>query len=102
MIPDELKYSLHTLFVQHGKECVRCQSKTHALSPGWEKGCVIDHLVKRVKNHEIKQAGKGTFVQTVLTGPVVKNSALKTRKEMNKVHDVSEEEEDDDTEPEVE
>ena len=55
MIPDELKYSLHTLFVQHGKECVRCQSKTHAESPGWENGCIIDHLVKRIKNHETKQ-----------------------------------------------
>ena len=55
MIPDELKYSLHTLFVQHGKECVRCQSKTHVESPGWEDGCVIDHLVKRIKNHEKKQ-----------------------------------------------
>jgi len=58
LIPDELKYSLHTLFVVHGKECVRCASDTHEETPGWEKGCVIDHLVKRVKNIDAKRAAK--------------------------------------------
>lgn len=58
LIPDELKYSLHTLFVVHGKECVRCASETHEETPGWEKGCVIDHLVKRVKNIDAKRAAK--------------------------------------------
>ena len=68
MIPDELKYSLHTLFVQHGKECVRCNSKTHALSEGWEDGCVIDHLVKRIKNGDTKRALKGTPVKMAKKG----------------------------------
>jgi len=58
LIPDELKYSLHTLFVVHGKECIRCASDTHEETPGWEKGCVIDHLVKRVKKINAVRAAK--------------------------------------------
>jgi len=63
LIPDELKYSLHTLFVVHGKECVRCASDTHEETPGWEKGCVIDHLVKRVKNIDAKRAAKALIAK---------------------------------------
>lgn len=55
VIPDELKYSLHTLFVVHGKECVRCAEKTHKGSPGWEKGCVLEGLIEeRVKKRDGK------------------------------------------------
>lgn len=85
MIPDELKYSLHTLFVLHGKECVRCQSKTHDLSPGWDEGCPIDHLVKRIKNHEVKKAelaAKGTSLR----------KEVKTGKKVDKDGDEGEEE----------
>ncbi len=47
MIPDELKYSLHQLFIKHGKACPRCRAITGPKSEGWDEGCVIDHLVKR-------------------------------------------------------
>lgn len=47
MIPDELKYSLHQLFIKHGKGCPRCRAITGPKSEGWDDGCVIDHLVKR-------------------------------------------------------
>ena len=47
MIPDELKYSLHQLFIKHGKACPRCRAITGPNSEGWDEGCVIDHLVKR-------------------------------------------------------
>ena len=47
MVPDQLKYSLHQLLIQHGKKCGRCRAITGESSEGWEKGCVIDHLVKR-------------------------------------------------------
>ncbi|KAL8906276.1 MAG: hypothetical protein Q9171_006336 [Xanthocarpia ochracea] len=47
MVPDELKYSLHQLLIQHGKKCGRCRAITGESSEGWGKGCVIDHLVKR-------------------------------------------------------
>ncbi|PLN83569.1 DNA glycosylase [Aspergillus taichungensis] len=46
-IPDHLKYSLHTLFIRHGKACPRCRAITGQSSAGWDDGCVIDHLVKR-------------------------------------------------------
>lgn len=46
-IPDYLKYSLHQLLIRHGKSCPRCRAITGEKSDGWEKGCVIDHLVKR-------------------------------------------------------
>ena len=46
-IPDDLKYPLHQLFIKHGKECIRCKSNRSEKSKGWEKECVIDHLVDR-------------------------------------------------------
>ncbi|KAI4215515.1 MAG: hypothetical protein LQ351_001984 [Letrouitia transgressa] len=46
-VPDELKYSLHKLLIMHGRRCGRCRAITGESSEGWEKGCVIDHLVKR-------------------------------------------------------
>lgn len=46
-LPDEFKYSLHQLFIRHGKSCPRCRAITGEKSAGWEEGCVIDHLVKR-------------------------------------------------------
>ncbi|KAI4116460.1 MAG: hypothetical protein LQ338_007712, partial [Usnochroma carphineum] len=46
-VPDELKYSLHQLFIMHGKKCPRCRAITGESSEGWDKGCVIDHLVTR-------------------------------------------------------
>lgn len=46
-IPDHLKYSLHQLFIRHGKSCPRCRAITGQSSAGWGEGCVIDHLVTR-------------------------------------------------------
>lgn len=46
-IPDHLKYSLHQLFIFHGKSCPRCRAITGQSSAGWDDGCVIDHLVTR-------------------------------------------------------
>lgn len=59
MVPDGLKYSLHTLFVVHGKECVRCRSGSSESSPGWKKECVIEKLVQRVKTEKKKRLLKG-------------------------------------------
>ncbi|KAL8707990.1 MAG: hypothetical protein Q9220_007070 [cf. Caloplaca sp. 1 TL-2023] len=55
-IPDELKYSLHHLMVTHGKRCGRCRAITGEGSQGWEKGCVIDHLVQRTG---VRKGGAG-------------------------------------------
>ena len=46
-VPDELKYALHQLLIKHGKTCPRCRAITGESSEGWNKGCVIDHLVTR-------------------------------------------------------
>ena len=46
-IPDHLKYSLHQLFIRHGKDCPRCRAITGQGAAGWDDGCVIDHLVTR-------------------------------------------------------
>ncbi len=53
-IPDELKYPLHQLLIKHGKTCPRCRAITGQSSEGWEKGCPIEHLVKR---HGAKKGG---------------------------------------------
>ena len=48
-IPDNLKYGLHQLFLNHGKKCPRCRAVTGEKSAGWaEANCVIEHLVKRL------------------------------------------------------
>lgn len=52
-IPDELKYSLHQLFIKHGKECPRCRAITSPTSADWDKGCVIEHLVKRTGRKKV-------------------------------------------------
>jgi endonuclease III len=47
-IPDHLKYSLHQLFIRHGKTCGHCRANTSAGSVEWDKTvCPIEHLVNR-------------------------------------------------------
>jgi endonuclease III len=46
-IPDEFKYPLHQLLIKHGKTCPRCRAITGQSSADWEKGCPIEHIVKR-------------------------------------------------------
>ncbi|PWY91559.1 HhH-GPD family base excision DNA repair protein [Aspergillus sclerotioniger CBS 115572] len=56
-IPNHLKYSLHQLFIRHGKSCPRCRAITGQSSAGWEKGCVIDHLVTRTGKRKERPGG---------------------------------------------
>ena len=66
-VPDGLKYSLHQLFIKHGKSCGRCEAKGREGTERWEEGCVIDELVTRVKGGKAggkagvkaKKSGKG-------------------------------------------
>jgi endonuclease III len=70
-IPDELKYSLHQLFIKHGKECPRCRAITSPMSADWDKGCVIEELVKRTGRKKIgpsrphSQAGPAKRTSTI-------------------------------------
>ncbi|DAA76690.1 TPA_exp: Uncharacterized protein A8136_7367 [Trichophyton benhamiae CBS 112371] len=68
-IPDHLKYSLHQLFIRHGKACPRCRAITTENSEGWETGCIIDHLVQRTG----KRKG-GPLKQTKLGFPANKST----------------------------
>ncbi len=47
-VPDEYKYSLHQLFIRHGKTCGRCRAATGETSEEWQDTvCPIEHLVER-------------------------------------------------------
>ncbi|OBT68502.1 hypothetical protein VE03_02855 [Pseudogymnoascus sp. 23342-1-I1] len=47
-IPHEYKYSLHQLFIRHGRKCGRCMASTSETSEAWKEiDCPIDHLVER-------------------------------------------------------
>jgi endonuclease III len=72
-IPDELKYSLHQLFIKHGKECPRCRAITSPTSADWDKGCVIEDLVKRTGRKKIVPSR--THVQA---GPAKRASTRKS------------------------
>ncbi|KAI9641949.1 hypothetical protein NHQ30_009818 [Ciborinia camelliae] len=68
-IPDHLKYSLHQLFLRHGKTCGRCRSVTSEGSVEWENTvCPIEHLVNRTgdKKQPGYKAGKKAAVQKVV------------------------------------
>lgn len=54
-VPNEFKYSLHQLFIQHGKNCGRCRAATGETSVDWDKGCPIDHLVARTGKRKGKK-----------------------------------------------
>ncbi|KAK4981564.1 hypothetical protein LTR66_009892 [Elasticomyces elasticus] len=54
LIPNELKYPLHQLFIVHGKKCPRCRAVTGTGSAEWDKGCVLEKLVTR---HGAKKGG---------------------------------------------
>lgn len=59
-IPNEYKYSLHQLFIRHGRTCGRCRASTSETSEAWkETVCPIDHLVERTGLRKIlKPVGK--------------------------------------------
>ncbi|KFY25799.1 hypothetical protein V493_04447 [Pseudogymnoascus sp. VKM F-4281 (FW-2241)] len=59
-IPNEYKYSLHQLFIRHGRTCGRCRASTSETSEAWkETVCPIDHLVERSGLRKIlKPVGK--------------------------------------------
>lgn len=69
-IPNDMKYSLHQLFIRHGKTCRRCRAITGEGSEGWESTvCPLEHLVERTGKRKAtgppkkpavgKKAGKG-------------------------------------------
>lgn len=55
-VPDELKYSLHKLFVMHGRMCPRCRVPPRVAPEGYS--CPIEALVVRRRNKKVG-GGKG-------------------------------------------
>jgi endonuclease III len=53
-VPDHLKYSLHHLFLKHGKTCGRCRANTSVGTEEWDStDCPIDHLVNRTGKRKL-------------------------------------------------
>lgn len=56
-IPDDLKYGLHQLFIEHGQNCYRCKASTREGTKAWEECiCPLEELLDRSIS---KQGKKG-------------------------------------------
>lgn len=72
-IPNAMKYSLHQLFIRHGKTCRRCRAATGEGSEDWVATvCPIEHLV--VRTGKRKAAGPS---RSVAVGKIQKRSKKK-------------------------
>lgn len=65
-VPDQLKYGLHQLFIEHGGNCYRCQGSTVEGTAKWNSTvCPLEHLLARgkkqtqakVKNKSVGESG---------------------------------------------
>jgi endonuclease III len=82
-IPNEMKYSLHQLFIRHGKTCGRCRAITGEGSEGWDSTvCPLEHLVERTGKRKV-------------TGPPKKPAVSKKAGKLNKAKKADEEEDED-------
>ncbi|KAF7889640.1 uncharacterized protein EAF02_002055 [Botrytis sinoallii] len=105
-IPDHLKYSLHQLFLRHGKTCGRCRAATTEGSVDWESTvCPIEHLVNRTgdKKQPGFRAGKKAVIKKVAK-KVEKGSKKRKRnsEDSGEEAEVEEDKGEDDTDIEVE
>ncbi|APA11794.1 hypothetical protein SS1G_05292 [Sclerotinia sclerotiorum 1980 UF-70] len=88
-IPDHLKYSLHQLFLRHGKTCGRCRAVTSEGSADWESTiCPIEHLVNRTGDK--KQLGYGAGKKVIIK-KAVKRLAKGSKKRKRSAEDSDEE-----------
>lgn len=51
MVPDQLKYGLHQLFIRHGQLCFKCRAITRPGTKDWNEAadCPLEHLLTRDK-----------------------------------------------------
>ncbi|ESZ96620.1 hypothetical protein SBOR_2987 [Sclerotinia borealis F-4128] len=90
-IPDHLKYSLHQLFLRHGKTCARCRANTSEGSEKWESTvCPIEHLVNRTGDK--KQPGYKASRKVVVKKGIKKlaNGSKKRKREAEDSEEESE------------
>ncbi|KPM45099.1 hypothetical protein AK830_g1469 [Neonectria ditissima] len=72
-VPDDLKYGLHKLFVQHGRSCIRCRANTTEGTEEWnEAECPIEELVDRIGKRQ-KAVGKSPGKATVVKRKKIKD-----------------------------
>lgn len=90
-IPDHLKYSLHQLFIRHGKSCPRCRAITGESSAGWDEGCVIDHLVQRTGKRKGKPPSNVAVKKGRAAGAKRKEDSSDGESELSELSDLSEE-----------
>lgn len=58
-VPNHLKYALHQLFIQHGKDCIRCKDDSHMTKVGLEEAvCPLEDLLDRSPLRAYKAALK--------------------------------------------
>jgi endonuclease III len=76
-VPDHLKYSLHQLFLKHGKTCGRCRANTSAGTEDWKNtDCPIDHLVNRMEKKKMIGTSSVAMAKTGKKKKVAKNSKM--------------------------
>nr|POF05968.1 putative dna glycosylase [Quercus suber] len=86
-IPAALKYKLHQLLITHGKRCVRCNAHvTTERTAGWDDGCVLEDLVKRVKRGDGKIVREPVDVAEKAGGENAVESAAKAVAEETEDH----------------
>jgi endonuclease III len=90
-IPDHLKYSLHKLFLRHGKSCGRCRASTSAGTDEWENTrCPIEHLVARTEAKK-QPEHKPAAVFKVVDGKKGRGKKVKRGKQQDDETDESDE-----------
>jgi endonuclease III len=53
--PDQLKYGLHQLFIQHGKKCYRCNDMSFKGTEAWDSAvCPLEELLDRFSKRTVK------------------------------------------------
>lgn len=53
LVPDDLKYPLHQLFIRHGQVCLRCKKESNEGSPGWgDCVCPLEDLLTRTRKEK--------------------------------------------------
>ena len=89
-IPDHLKYSLHYLFVKHGKTCPRCRANTSAVSEEWESAkCPIEHLVTRTGKRKVAGASPAKKARTTSGKKATKGKKGKQSEDETEESDVA-------------
>lgn len=60
MVPDDLKYGLHQLFIRHGQLCYKCRASTKPGTKEWNEApdCPLEHLLTRKKEEAVSAKPK--------------------------------------------